>query len=312
MPAKRRLRRRTKGDLTQNAEYIGSFLTYLAAERRFSPHTIAAYTEDLAQFQEFLVASGRTIEDADHILIRRFLGVLMDRGLERSTAARKLACVRSLYRFLRRRGLRDTNPTLLVATPRKARRLPTFLDEPTINAVLDLPDRSTPRGARDAAILEIFYSTGLRLSELLSLRPADMQMRERVLKVTGKGSKQRIVPFGVKARDAVQAWLRARPQLVGDGPDPGALFLSDRGKALSPKGVNVIVNRYIRSVSELHKTSPHVLRHTFATHLVNRGADLQAVRELLGHASLSTTQIYTHVGIDRLKKVYTQAHPKGT
>lgn len=208
--------------------------------------------------------------------------------------------------------MRDTNPTLLVSTPRRARRLPTFLDEQTIGTVLGLPDRSTPRGVRDAAILEVFYSTGLRLSELLSLRPADMRMRERVLKVTGKGSKQRIVPFGVKAGEAVQAWLRARPEILQDRPDPGTLFLSDRGKALSPKGVNIIVNRYIRSVSELRKTSPHVLRHTFATHLVNRGADLQAVRELLGHASLSTTQIYTHVGIDRLKKVYTQAHPKGT
>lgn len=301
-----------KGERTQNTGYIATFLSYLAAERRFSPHTILAYTEDLAQFDEFLTAAGRTIEDADHILIRRFLGVLLDRGLEKSTAARKLACVRSLYRFLRRRGLRDTNPTLLVSTPRRARRLPTFLDEQTIGTVLGLPDRSTPRGVRDAAILEVFYSTGLRLSELLSLRPADMQMRERVLKVTGKGSKQRIVPFGVKAGEAVQAWLEARPDLLQGRPDPGTLFLSDRGKALSPKGVNIIVNRYIRSVSELRKTSPHVLRHTFATHLVNRGADLQAVRELLGHASLSTTQIYTHVGIDRLKKVYTQAHPKGT
>lgn len=232
--------------------------------------------------------------------------------MAKSTAARKLACVRSLFRFLRRRGLRDTNPTLLVSTPKKARRLPTFLDEPTIRTVLDLPDRTTPHGLRDAAILEVLYSTGLRLSELLSLRPGDLQMRERVVKVTGKGSKQRIVPFGVKAGEAVQAWIAARPSVLDGRPDPGALFLSDRGKALSPKGVNVIVNRYIRSVSELHKTSPHVLRHTFATHLVNRGADLQAVRELLGHASLSTTQIYTHVGIDRLKKVYTQAHPKGT
>jgi integrase/recombinase XerC len=284
----------------------------MAAERRVSPHTVTAYTEDLEQFNAFLVAAGRTIEDADHILIRRFLGTLLDRGIAKSSAARKLACVRSLFRFLRRRGMRDTNPTLLVATPRKARKLPTYLDEPTIRAVLDLPDLTTPRGMRDAAILEVFYSTGLRLSELLSLRAGDLQMRERTLKVTGKGSKQRIVPFGVKAGEAVQTWLRARPEVLDGRPDPGTLFLSDRGKALSPKGVNVIVNRYIRRVSEAQKTSPHVLRHTFATHLVNRGADLQAVRELLGHASLSTTQIYTHVGIDRLKKVYTQAHPKGT
>jgi tyrosine recombinase XerC len=301
-----------KGKHTQNAEYIGTFLTYLAAERRVSSHTVTAYTEDLRQFAVFLDAEGRSVMDADHILIRRFLGVLLDRGLAKTTAARKLACVRSLFRYLRRRGMRETNPTVLVATPRRGRRLPTFLDEPTVNAVLDLPDRTTPQGRRDAAILEVFYSTGLRLSELLSLRPHDMQMGERVVKVTGKGSKQRIVPFGMKAASSVVAWLEVRHTVLGTRPDPGTLFLSDRGKALSPKGVNVIVNKYISAVSEQQKTSPHVLRHTFATHLVNRGADLQAVRELLGHASLSTTQIYTHVGIDRLKKVYTQAHPKGT
>ena len=277
-----------------------------------SSHTVTAYTEDLRQFAAFLDMEGRSVMDADHILIRRFLGVLLDRGLAKSTAARKLACVRSLFRYMRRRGLRETNPTVLVSTPRRGRTLPTFLDEPTVNAVLDLPDRTTARGRRDAAILEVFYSTGLRLSELLSLRPHDLQMRERVVKVTGKGSKQRIVPFGMKAAVAVAEWLDMRHEVLGTQPDPGVLFLSDRGKALSPKGVNVIVNKYIGAVSELRKTSPHVLRHTFATHLVNRGADLQAVRELLGHASLSTTQIYTHVGIDRLKKVYTQAHPKGT
>jgi len=277
-----------------------------------SSHTVTAYTEDLRQFAAFLDAEERSVLDVDHLLIRRFLGVLLDRGLAKTSVARKLACVRSLFRFLRRRGMRDTNPTVLVSTPRRGRRLPTFLDEPTVNAVLDLPDRTTPRGRRDAAILEVFYSTGLRLSELLSLRPRDMQMSERVVKVTGKGKKQRIVPFGTRAASSVAAWLEVRREILGTRPDPGTLFLSDRGKALSPKGVNVIVNRYISAVSEQRKTSPHVLRHTFATHLVNRGADLQAVRELLGHASLSTTQIYTHVGIDRLKKVYTQAHPKGT
>jgi tyrosine recombinase XerC len=301
-----------KGKHTQNAEYIAAFLTYLEAERRVSSHTVTAYAEDLRQFAAFLDTEERSIMDVDHLLIRRFLGVLLDRGLAKTSVARKLACVRSLFRFLRRRGMRDTNPTVLVSTPRRGRRLPTFLDEPTVNAVLDLPDRTTPRGRRDAAILEVFYSTGLRLSELLTLRPRDMQMGERVVKVTGKGKKQRIVPFGTRAASSVAAWLEVRREILGTRPDPGTLFLSDRGKAMSPKGVNVIVNRYISAVSEQRKTSPHVLRHTFATHLVNRGADLQAVRELLGHASLSTTQIYTHVGIDRLKKVYTQAHPKGT
>lgn len=294
------------------AAHTRAFLEYLTAERRASPHTVAAYAEDLRQFGEFLERAGCSPETADHLVIRRFLGSLLDQGLAKRSVARKLACVRSFYRYLRKRSGVTTNPTALVATPRLERRLPSFLDEQTVAMVLDHPDRSTPEGVRDAAILELLYSTGMRLSELLALRPADLRMNDRTLKVTGKGSKQRIVPFGKKARSAVQAWLRVRDTFVVPGRDPGTLFLSVRGKVMSPKSVNVLVNRHIGAVSELQKKSPHVLRHTFATHLVNRGADLQAVRELLGHESLSTTQIYTHVGIDRLKRVYAQAHPKGT
>jgi integrase/recombinase XerC len=288
------------------------FLEYLSSERRASPHTIAAYAEDLRQFTRFLDSSGHATATVDHLLVRRFLGTLLDQGMTKRTVARKLACLRSYFRYLKKRGGIETNPTALVATPRLERRLPSFLDEQTVVQVLEHPDRSTPEGIRDAAILELFYSTGMRLSELLSLRPADVHLRDRTLKVTGKGSKQRIVPFGLKARAAVEAWLGVRREFVKQGTDPGSLFLSVRGKTMSPKGVNLLVNRHIGAVSEIEKKSPHVLRHTFATHLINRGADLQAVRELLGHESLSTTQIYTHVGIDRLKKVYAQAHPKGT
>ena len=288
------------------------FLAYLSAERRASPHTIAAYTEDLRQFSAFLQDAGRSPAAVDHQTIRRFLGALLDQGLAKRSVARKLACLRSFYKFLKKRGLVETNPTTLVATPRLEQRLPSFLDEQTVVQVLEHPDRTTPEGVRDAAILELFYSTGMRLSELLHLRPADIQLRERTLKVTGKGSKQRILPFGRKAGDALKGWLNVRKDFVREGKDPGAMFLTVRGKPMSPKSVNVLVNRHIGAVSELQKKSPHVLRHTFATHLVNRGADLQAVRELLGHESLSTTQIYTHVGIDRLKKVYALAHPKGT
>ncbi|HSQ75457.1 MAG TPA: tyrosine recombinase XerC [Bacteroidota bacterium] len=301
----------TDGKRTDTADQTREFLEYLSAERRASPHTVAAYAEDLRQFGAFLKGAGHSPATADHLVIRRFLGALLDRGMAKRSVARKLACLRSFYRFLNKRGGVSANPTALVATPRLERRLPSFLDEQTVAMVMDHPDRSTPGGVRDAAILELFYSTGMRLSELLSLRPADLNMGDRTLKVTGKGSKQRIVPFGTKARAAVQAWLRVREEFVVPGNDPGTLFLSVRGKTMSPKSVNVLVNRHIGAVSELQKKSPHVLRHTFATHLVNRGADLQAVRELLGHESLSTTQIYTHVGIDRLKKVYAQAHPKG-
>jgi integrase/recombinase XerC len=184
---------------------------------------------------------------------------------------------------------------------------------------MDQPDRSTPAGSRDAAILELLYSTGIRLGELLALRLEDIDLGRRTVKVTGKGRKQRIVPLGGPAREAIREYLRLRDNLLpkeslpGDrGADPSAVFLTVRGKSMSPKGINVLMNKYIGQVSEIAKKSPHVLRHSCATHLLNRGADLQAVRELLGHASLSTTQIYTHVSVERLKRVYSKAHPKAT
>lgn len=293
-------------------DHILQFFEYLASERRVSPHTIAAYQDDLRDYALFLEGCGQSATTADHFVIRRFLGWLLERGLSKRSVARKLACLRSFYKFLRRKGLMDSVPTALVASPRLEQRLPQFLEEDAVAQVLAQPDRSTPVGMRDAAILELFYSTGMRLSELLALRPADVDMTGETVKVTGKGSKQRIIPFGRKAGEALRQWMAMRPRLLRGTADPGTVFLSERGKRMTPKGVNRLVNRHIGAVSELQQRSPHVLRHTFATHLVNRGADLQAVRELLGHESLSTTQIYTHVGIDRLKHVYAQAHPKGS
>ncbi len=284
----------------------------MSAERNASKHTLAAYEDDLRQYGEFLTAAGVRVQDVDHTRIRQFLGSLMEQGIAKRSAGRKLACLRSFYKFLRRKGVTAVNPTAIVASPRLERRLPQFLDEEAVVQVLAQPDCGTPEGIRDAAILELFYSTGIRLSELLHLKPRDVEFSHRTVKVTGKGSKQRIVPFGRKAAAALQRWLQVRPAFVRPDRDPGTVFLSARGKILQPKTVNLLVNRYIGAVSEIRQKSPHVLRHTFATHLVNRGADLQAVRELLGHESLSTTQVYTHVGIDRLKKVYAQAHPKGS
>jgi integrase/recombinase XerC len=292
--------------------HIRNFFEYLAAERRVSPHTLAAYEDDLRDYTLFLESTGQACTTVDHLAIRRFLGVLLERGLSKRSVARKLACLRSFYKFLRKKGVMDSVPTAIVATPRLERRLPQFLEEDAVAQVLAQPDRSTSVGMRDAAILELFYSTGMRLSELLALRPADVDMTGETVKVTGKGSKQRIIPFGRKAGEALRQWLAMRPLLLRGTQGPGTVFLSVRGKRMTPKGVNRLVCRYIGAVSELQQRSPHVLRHSFATHLVNRGADLQAVRELLGHESLSTTQIYTHVGIDRLKHVYSQAHPKGS
>jgi integrase/recombinase XerC len=300
----------------QGSHHIREFLRYLAAERNYSGHTIASYEDDLGQFAAFVAEDLPDLDDGilsiPHQTIRLFLGSLLTQGYSRRSIARKLACLRSFYRFLVKTGIALENPTTMIASPKLEKSLPVFLDEDTVTQVMAQPDRSLPVGVRDAAILELFYATGIRLSELLHLRLPDVDLQGRTVKVWGKGSKERIVPFGAKAHDALSAYLRQRAALLPEGAVMPFFFLSVRGKMLQPKSVNRIVNRYISAVSDAQKRSPHVLRHTFATHLLDRGADLQAVRELLGHESLSTTQVYTHVSVDRLKKVYAQAHPKGS
>lgn len=297
----------------QGTASVEAFLRYVESERNYSRHTVAAYDDDLRQFQTYLQQNGQESEEAlltaTHQTIRHFLGYLIEQGFSRRSIARKLACLRSFYKFLVRTGVAAGNPTGLVASPKLERTLPAFLDEQTVAMVLEQPDRKTPEGMRDAAILELFYSTGIRLSELLGLTVEDLNMHDGTIKVTGKGSKQRIVPFGRKAHSALTAYLRHRHHFSSGGD---IVFLGRRGKTLQPKTVNRLVGKYISAVSDAQKKSPHVLRHSFATHLLDRGADLQAVRELLGHESLSTTQVYTHVSVDRLKKVYAQAHPKGS
>jgi integrase/recombinase XerC len=297
--------------------YRQAFLESLSQGRNFSPRTIAAYGLDLTQFERFLEGGGGgrpvDIAQVDLKTLRRFLGELMDAGLAPRSVARKVASLKSFFRFLRRKGVVAADPTSLLSPPKAPKRLPRYLDEDAARRLMEQPDRTSPMGARDAAILELFYSTGIRLSELLGVRPADVDLERRTVSVLGKGRKQRIVPFGSHAEAAIRLYASMRPHLVPkEGPAPPELFLSARGKRMQPKGVNVLVNRYIGAVADIEKKSPHVLRHTFATHLLNRGADLQAVRELLGHASLSTTQVYTHVSIDRLKRVYAQAHPRGS
>ena len=296
--------------------HISAFLKYIAAGRNYSPHTVSAYECDLREFMEFWGSEfpGRpmTPGGVDRRAIRRFLAWLHDREFATRSIARKLACLKSFYRFLRKMHVVESNPAATVVSPRLERRLPLTLDEGSVARLMDQPDRSRAEGARDAALLEILYSSGIRLSELIGLRVADIEFDNGTIKVTGKGSKQRIIPFGAKARSALRAYLAIRAGFAARGSGVPNAFLSARGKPMSPKGVNRLMNRYIGMVSEIEKRSPHVLRHTFATHLLNRGADLRAVKELLGHESLSTTQMYTHVSVDRLRKVYAQAHPKAS
>ncbi|MBI4547640.1 MAG: tyrosine recombinase XerC [Ignavibacteriae bacterium] len=299
------------------SEHIQQFLEYLGKDRNYSSHTVSAYEDDLQQFHEFLRRhfSERSIHysDIDHVTIRLFLGDLMERGKKKSSAARKLAAVRSFFRFLVKRKIMKHNPGLHVLTPRLPKKLPSFLDEPYVDQMMNLPDRSTVEGLRDRAILELLYGTGIRLSELVDLRLENVDFNNGTIKVLGKGSKHRVVPIGRKAKEALKSYLKGRDSFFADQTteiDRDAIFLTSRGQRIYPKAVYLIVKKYISQVSDMVKKSPHVLRHSFATHMLNRGADLRAVKELLGHESLSTTQLYTHVTVDRLKHIYEQAHPK--
>lgn len=295
------------------------YLNYLKNERNYSPHTIAAYEDDLRQFADFLQRhfsdQSYSIKNVDQITLRLFLGDCLEQGFSKRSIARKLACLKSFFKYLLKTKVVRNNPAANVATPKLEKRLPQYLDEESVMELMKQPDTTTTLGKRDAAILELFYSTGIRLSELINLQLSNIDFEGGTIRVLGKGSKDRIIPFGRPARKALKTYIECRSELLDRTTDRGAagiVFLTKRGKSLNPKGVNVLMNDYIGRVSEIEKRSPHVLRHTFATHLLNRGADLRAVQELLGHESLSTTQVYTHVSVDRLKKIYAQAHPKAS
>jgi len=298
---------------------VETFLRYLKEARNYSHHTVASYEDDLRQFLEFLRRhfAERPFEvgDIDQITVRLFMGDLLEQRYSKQSVARKLACLKSLFKYLYKTRRISSNPIAGVATPKLEKRVPRYLDEHSVGALMNQPDRSTSTGVRDAAILEMFYSTGIRLSELISMNVGDIDLMQRTVKVTGKGRKERILPFGRKAEEALQKYVSIRGEFfptTGDGVRNQALFVTRRGKRMNPKGVNVLVNTYISQVSELQQKSPHILRHSFATHLLNRGADLHAVKELLGHESLSTTQVYTHVSVEHLKKTYAHAHPKAS
>ncbi|HTR80890.1 MAG TPA: tyrosine recombinase XerC [Bacteroidota bacterium] len=297
---------------------IASFLEYTEHERNFSIHTRISYSNDLHQFVSFL--EGRYPETLNHPdwidqdVVRAFLAMMLDSGMTKKSVVRKISTLRSFFKFGVSRKLIQANPMNNVVTPKVEKKLPQFLDERAAGELMELPDLGSPDGVRDAAILELLYSTGMRRGELVALNVSDVDMHNRTVKVVGKGNKERILPFGKKAHDAMRRYEATREKMVDAGTRDAtdALFVRSNGKRLYPEAVNAIVKKYFRQVSELRQQSPHVLRHTFATHLLDRGADLLAVKELLGHESLSTTQVYTHVTSERLKKVYRQAHPKAT
>ena len=325
-------------------EHLKAFLQHLAMNENASAHTVRAYESDLSQYLTFLGShfdrrvSELTLVHLDHLGARAFIGDLNKRGNSKASAARKLSAIRALGRYLRREGVLEGDPAALVGTPRREQRIPNHLAVDEMSALLSAPDTSRPLGRRDQAILELFYASGLRLSELVGLDLDDANLSGRVVRVLGKGRKERIVPFNTTAAAAIRAWLTDRETLraesggpkrsalqsrLGRGPGtprPGTqgfrdqrrepLFLNYRGGRLSTRSVDKLVRRYVAASSTRDGISPHALRHSFATHLLEAGADLRAIQELLGHARLSTTQRYTHVNAAQLIATYRKAHPK--
>ena len=301
-------------------EGIEKFASYLAAERGLSPNTVRAYMTDLAQFSAFVeTRKGRTPEPGAVELaeVRGFLRDQVKRGLTETSMLRKISALRAFFGFLLRAGEIAADPTLLLSRPRKRRRIPPVITEESIGRMMEIPETKNLRGYRDRAVLEFLYGTGTRLGEMVSLNVSDMVEADETLRVVGKGNKERLIPWGGKAKTAFYDYQAIRFGIgcSMDGKTLAAFadypaFSARVRERISPRTVQRIVTRYLRRVSMATSQSPHSLRHAFATHLLNNGADLRAVQELLGHESLSTTQIYTHVSTSRLKDVYNKTHPR--
>lgn len=282
--------------------YIDRFLRYLEIEKNSSKHTLLNYRLDLEAFGSFLGDVG--IEKTDYLLLRKYMAGLKEKNMRQKTISRKISCLRSFFRFLCREGYLKSNPVLTLMSPKREKRLPIFLTEDEMTQLIEAPRQDNELGLRDRAIFETLYSTGMRVSELVGLSIADVDFISGVLKVMGKGKKERLLPIGDKAIDAIRKYLDKRSKQAD------ALFLNKNHKRITDRGIRNILSRYIKSLSMKKGISPHKIRHSFATHLLNRGADLRSVQELLGHANISTTQIYTHLTTERLKNVYDKAHPR--
>ena len=288
---------------------IAAFVRHLDRERNASAHTRRAYRKDLEQFDAHASAQLRreaAPQDVDHLLIRSFLARLHERGLKKTSSARKLAALRTFFRYLCREGVLEKNPARALLSPRTERRIPVHLEESEVEALLDVPGEGLGP-ARAKAILELFYGTGIRCGELVGLDLDDVDMDARMVRVLGKGRKERIVPFGRPAADALRRYAPYRDETH---PRSGALFVNKRGGRLTDRFVRYMLADRVAKVAGQRRVSPHALRHSFATHLLERGADLRAIQELLGHASLSTTQRYTHVNTRHVLDVYRKTHPR--
>lgn len=301
-------------------ELVTQFLEHLRYERNVSAHTLRNYRIDLEQFFTYLASPDSTkkkkpaLEQIDHLTIREWLASLHSAQKQKSSIARKLAALRTFFQFLVREGLLEVNPAKLVSTPRQEKKLPKHLSVEEAVRFIESPDPDTDLGKRDRAMLELMYATGVRVAELTTANIVDIDFRNQLIRVTGKRRKQRIVPFGEPAAEALRAYLEVREKFLLNAPvskrDEEALFLNYQGTRITTRSVGRMVEKHIRICAGMHNISPHALRHSFATHLLDSGADLRDIQELLGHARLSTTQVYTHVSMEKLIEVYDKAHPK--
>jgi len=287
----------------RSKKYFEQFLLYLKSEQNVSPHTLRSYTRDL---NDFLMFIDKKPKDIDNLDIRSFLASLHHRKLKKSSISRKLASIRSFFKFLHREGHVKKNPAKLVSSPKIPKDLPRFLSIDEVFYLMETPQGDSFKPARDKAILELLYSSGLRVSELTSLDMSDLDIKESLIRAKGKGRKERILPIGQKAMEALQNYLPERMSLKRKS---SGLFLNNHGGRLTQRSIRRILLYYSRMINLEGDLSPHTLRHTFATHLLHEGADLRSIQELLGHSSLSTTQRYTHVDIGHLTEVYDKAHP---
>jgi len=299
-------------------EHLAQFLQHLKYERNVSPHTLRNYASDLEQFRDHLLSVEKRedvpIDEIDRLTIREWMAELHE-DHKKASVARKLASLRTFFQFLVREGKLENNPAKQVATPKIERKLPNHLSMEDAVRFIETPDVETDLGRRDRAILEFLYATGIRVGELVGIDVQDVDFRERMVRVTGKRKKQRIVPFGEPSAQAVISYIQeTRERFLLNAPinerDVNALFLNYQGTRITTRSVGRMIDKYIKQCADIHAISPHSLRHTFATHLLDSGADLRDIQELLGHARLSTTQIYTQVSMEKMIEVYDKAHPK--
>lgn len=286
--------------------YIEKFLSYLEIEKNYSPHTIISYKKDLEEFYSFLNRHFKDIDirNIDYFALRKFLGFLSTRAINKRSISRKISTLKSFFKFLVRETVLDFNPASSLIYPKLDRILPKFLTEAEVTRILDVVEGEDFLSLRDKAILEFLYSTGARVCESVSLRLEDVDLIGGIVKVRGKGRKERILPLGEPAIMAIKRYLKERKD------SSPYLFVNKKSQKLSDRALRMIVDKYIRKASFTLKVSPHTFRHSFATHLLNRGADLRSVQELLGHSSIATTQVYTHLSVESLKRVYDKAHPR--